>query len=166
MSVIEPTSSSVCTRVVLRAKPQCTGKCDKLLACLDKLLLTRNFRPSGTNLQPRAIMPLLSMARRAQVFLRAWLSMPPQIATHTTVPIVTAAVILNRRTDRTRKCTSKVTRHALRTMRCQRHCNTVCLTNQYRSIQKSRLRHLLPIRPPSFNDFPSWGPLHSCRGSM
>jgi hypothetical protein len=101
-----PTFSSVPMRVV-PPKLLSTDRCDKLSVSPDSLLNTLNFLPSGTNLPPPATQLLLSMARRVRVFLRAWRSMPPPTAMHTTVPIVTAAVTLNRRTDRTRRCTSR-----------------------------------------------------------
>jgi hypothetical protein len=145
-SATELTSNSACTRVVLRVKPPCTGRCDRLSVCLDKLPLTRSSRPLGINLQPLATMLPLSMERRVQVFLRAWLSMLPQTATHTTVPIVTAAVIPNLPTDKTPKCTSKVISGALRATRYQRHYTKVCLINQCRSHQKHLPRHFLTIR--------------------
>jgi hypothetical protein len=118
-SATVPTSNSVGTRVAPQAKLPSMVRCDKLSACLDKLLHTRSSRPSGTSLQPLAIMPLLSMARKAQAFLRAWLSMLPQTATHTTVPVVTIAVIRSRPTDKTPKCISKVISRALRNALCK-----------------------------------------------
>jgi hypothetical protein len=39
--------------------------------------------------------------------------MPPPTAMHTTVQIVTTAVTLNRRTDKTRRCTSRAIRSSL-----------------------------------------------------
>jgi hypothetical protein len=113
-SATVPTFNSVGTRVVPQAKLPSMVRCDRLSVCLDKLLHTHSSRPLGTSLQPLAITPLLNMARKARVFLRAWLSMLPQTATHTTVPIVTTAATRNRPTDRTPKCTSRVISRVLR----------------------------------------------------
>jgi hypothetical protein len=104
-------------RVAPLGKLLCTARCDKPLVCQDKVPLMRSCRPSGTSLLPLATMPLRSTARKVQGFLRAWLSMLLPIATHTTVPIVTAAVILNRPTDKTLKCTNRGIRVLPRTTR-------------------------------------------------
>jgi hypothetical protein len=107
MSATAPMHSSV-MRAHLARHPS-TARCDKQLVCLDKALSTHNCLPSGTNLQPLATMPLPSTARKVQVYLRAWLSMLLPTATHTTVPIVTAAVTLSRHTAKTLRCTNRVT---------------------------------------------------------
>jgi len=85
-----------------------TARCDKQWACRDKLLDIHNFLPSATSLPPRATLRGHSTALKAQGLRRAWLSIPPPPATPITAPIVTAAVIPNPHTARTRKCTSKV----------------------------------------------------------
>lgn len=103
-SDIEPMCSSASMRVVLLAKPPSMVKCVKLSVFLVSLLSILSFLPSGINPRLLATLLLLSTARRVQVFLKAWLSMPPPTAMHTTVPIVTAAVTLNRRTGRTHRC--------------------------------------------------------------
>ena len=105
----EPTCSNALTRGA-RPKYLPTDRCDRQLVSPDNLLSTPNSLPLGTNLPPLETLLLLSTALRVQVFLRAWLSMPPPTAMRTTVPIVTAAVTHNHPTDRTRKCTSKTTR--------------------------------------------------------
>ena len=92
------------------------GRCDRLSVCLGNLLNTLNSPRLGTNLLHLAILLPLNTARRVQVFLRAWGSTLPPTATHTTVPVVTAAVILNRHTVRIRKCiSSKVISRTLKT---------------------------------------------------
>jgi hypothetical protein len=101
-------SSSVSsTKAVAHPRLPCTGKCDRQLACPGKHLRTLSCHPLGTSLRPLAARRRPSMAHTVQVFLRAWLSMRLQTATHITVPIVTAAVTPSRPMARTPKCTNK-----------------------------------------------------------
>jgi hypothetical protein len=168
MSATVPMHSSV-MRVVLQAKHLPTDRCDKPLVYQDKVLLTHSCRLLGINPQPLATMPLPSTALKVRVFLRAWLSMQLPTAMHTTVQIVTATVTLNRRTDRTLKCTNRDIRYLPSTSaRCGRNPN-ISITETERSWL--HLIRLLPFFPSlrkltSLNDFHSWGYLHSCRGCM
>ena len=95
------------------AKLPSTVRCDRLSVFLDSLLSTLSSLPSATNLQPPVTTRLLSTERRVQAFLRAWLSMLPQAAVHTTVQILTTAVTPSRRMAKTRRCTNKVISTAL-----------------------------------------------------
>jgi len=107
MSATAPMHSSV-MRAHLARLPS-MARCDKQLVCPDKALSTHNCHPLGTSLQPLVTMLLPSTARKVQVYLRAWHSMLLPTATHTTVPIVTVAVTLNRHTAKTLRCTNRVT---------------------------------------------------------
>ena len=156
-SVTGPTFSSVSMMVPLLVRLLSTGRCDKQLVCLVNPLNTLNFLPSGTNLRPLAIQLHLSTARRVQVFLRAWLSMPPQTAMHTTVQIVTAAVTPNRRTDRTRRCIRKAISQVLmissRGLSLRNRMPRRTPSNN-KCTKSSILRYLFSRESANFDDFP------------
>lgn len=139
-------------------------RCDRQLVSLDNLLNTPNSHPSGTNLRPLVTALPLSTARRVQVFLRAWLSMPPPTAMRTTVQIVTTAVTHNRRTDKTHRCTSRVIRNSLPIQKPTP--SIICSRTMRDEVYQKRTRLYRCPEQASLDESPYGGSLRLCRELM